>query len=90
MNVLKYTDANGENINVENIGFFTIPELEKEYIMYSLMDDNEQNDMGHVLLGEVVRNEDNIQILGILSEEKDLVVAFYNEISKQIGGENYE
>ena len=23
-------------------------------------------------------------------EEKDLVVAFYNEISKQIGGENYE
>ena len=90
MGILKYTNANGENINVENIGFFTIPELDKEYIMYSLTDDNKENDMGHVLLGEVIRNEDNIQILGILSEEKDLVVAFYNEISKQIGGENYE
>ena len=90
MGILKYTNANGENINVENIGFFTIPELDKEYIMYSLTDDNKENDMGHVLLGEVIRNEDNIQILGILSEEKDLVVAFYNEISKQIVGENYE
>ncbi len=90
MENLKFTDASGRNINVDVMGFFTVPELEKEYIMYSLMDDNEENKVGHVLLGEVVRDGDNIQILGILSEEKHLVVAFYNEIAKQIGGEENE
>lgn len=79
-------DANGNDIVVSIIGFFEIPELEKEFVMYGLVDENPNNDTGLVLLGEVVRNEDAIQILGILKEEKDLVVAYYNEISNQIGG----
>ena len=51
------------------------------------MDDDSNNSNGAMLLGEVVRNGDNIEILGILKEEKDLVVAYYNEISTQLGGE---
>jgi len=87
MNSLKIVDSNGNNIDVSIIGFFNVPELEKEYVMYGLMDDDSNNDDGHVMLGEVVRDGENIQILGILSDEKDLVVAYYNEISNQIGEE---
>jgi len=87
MNSLKIVDSNGNNIDVSIIGFFNVPELEKEYVMYGLMDDDSNNDDGHVMLGEVVRDGENIQILGILSDEKDLVVAYYNEISNQIGDE---
>lgn len=87
MDNVRYTDESGNIINVSVMGFFTVPELEKEYVMYAMVDENPNNDMGNVLLGEVVREEDNIQILGILSEEKDLVVAYYNEISNQLGGD---
>lgn len=77
----------GKRIDITAIGFFAVPDLEKEYIMYSVMDDDSNNSNGAMLLGEVVRNGDNIEILGILKEEKDLVVAYYNEISTQLGGE---
>ena len=58
--------------------------------MYSLIDDDSSNDMGYVLLGEVVRYDGIVQILGIESEERDMVLAYYNEISNQIGGSENE
>ena len=90
MKDLKFKDSNGNDINISLLGFFRIPDLKKEYIMYGLNDENSNNEYGHVLLGEVVRNDDNIQILGILDDEKDMVVAYYNEISNQIGGNENE
>ena len=84
-------DSDGDMMNISLIGSFRISELEKEYIMYSLVDDDENNENGHILLGEIVRGDDgNVQVLGILPEEKDLVVAYYNEISTQLGGEEDE
>lgn len=84
-------DANGNQVNVSVIGMFRIPDLEKEYVMYSLIDDDVNNENAGVLLGEVVRDEEgNIQVLGILSEEKDVVVAYYNEIADQLGGDSNE
>ncbi|MBE6140180.1 MAG: hypothetical protein E7172_01410 [Firmicutes bacterium] len=80
-----FVNENGEKLDVSVIGFFTIPDLEKEYIMYGIV--NEKDDDGKVLLGEVIREDDNIKILGILSSEKELVVAYFNEVSNQIGGE---
>ena len=53
-------------------------------------ENNINNENGHVLLGEIIREEDNIQILGIESTEKDLVIAYYNEVINQIGEEVYE
>lgn len=91
MKDLKFKDSTGNVINISLIGFFRIPDLEKEYIMYSITDENIDNKYGHVLLGEVIRNDDDsIQILGILDSEKDMVVAYYNEISNQIGGNEDE
>ncbi|MBE6147235.1 MAG: hypothetical protein E7168_02750 [Firmicutes bacterium] len=89
MKEIKYIDSNGNIMNISVIGFFKIPELEKEFIMYSLTD-NTSNEYGYVLLGEVVKINDKAQILGILSNEKELVVAYYNEISKQLGEDSNE
>lgn len=75
------------DITISLIGTFQIPTLEKEFIIYSLVDDNPDNTEGEIILGEIIRENNDIQVLGIESEEKDLVVAFYNEISKQIGDE---
>ena len=74
-------------ITISVIGFFKVPELEKEFIMYSCTDDDSSKQNGLVLLGEIIKEEDNIQILGIDSNEKDLVLAYYNEVINQIGEE---
>lgn len=90
MQDIKFIDENGKEITISVIGFFKVDELEKEFIMYSLIDDDSSNDMGYVLLGEVVRYDGVVQILGIESEERDMVLAYYNEISNQIGGSENE
>ena len=90
MKEITIKDNDGNNLNISVIGFFRIPELEKEFVMYGLVDDDETKENGHVLLGEVIREEDNIRIEGIDSEEKDLVVAYYNEVINQIGDEENE
>lgn len=86
MEDIKFINEKGDNITVSLLGFFSIPDLEKEYIMYGITDDNKNNEFGKVLLGETKRTKNNIQILGILPTEIDLVVAYYNEIANQIGG----
>ena len=88
MDGVKFTDSTGKNINVSVIGYFSIPDLRKDFIIYGIVDDNPSNENGNVLLGEIIKHENGIQILGILPEEKDLVVAYYNEISNQIGGDD--
>ncbi len=83
----KVKNEKGEIVSVKVLGFFKIGSLDKEYVMYSIMDDNPDSKMGAVLLGEVIRGEGNtIQILDLLEEEIDMVVAAYNEIATQIGG----
>lgn len=93
MREIVYKDAEGHNVTASVLGFFKVSEIDKEFVMYSIVDDDEAEDEGVVLLGEVVRNEEDendIQILGIESEEKDLVMAYYNEIASQIGGSEDE
>ncbi len=84
---IKVKDQNGNKIEVSMLGMFRIPELEKKYIMYGLVDDDPYNENGGVLLGEVLGEGEDMQIGGILPEEKDLVVSYYNEISNQVGEE---
>ena len=83
--VIKNED--GKEITISVVGEFKVPELEKEYVIYSVVDNDENNDIGHILIGEVERSEDGIKVLGIKEDEKDLVLAFYNEISSQVGEE---
>ena len=90
MKEIIYKDKNGNNVTASVLGFFKIEELNKEFVMYSIVDDNVEEDDCVILLGEVVREDDNVQILGIDENEKDLVVAYYNEIASQIGRSNDE
>ena len=90
MKEINYKDEQGNNINISVVGFFKISELEKEFIMYSVVDDDIENDDGFILLGEVIRSDDDVRIVGIDSNEKEMVVAYYNEISGQIGGNDNE
>ena len=90
VNTIKVKDQNGNKVEVSMLGMFRIPDLEKQYIMYGLVDDDPYNENGGVLLGEVIGEGENMQIVGILEEEKDLVVAYYNEISKQVGEDENE
>ena len=90
MKEIIYKDKNGNNVPASVLGFFKIEELNKEFVMYSIVDDNVEEDDCVILLGEVVREDDDVQILGIDENEKDLVVAYYNEIASQIGGSNDE
>lgn len=87
MKDITYKNEEGNIITISVIGFFKVPELEKEFIMYSFTDDDSSKQNGLVLLGEIIKEEDNIQILGIDSNEKDLVLAYYNEVINQIGEE---
>ena len=87
---LNAVDENGNKINVSVMGMFEIPDLEKKYIMYGLVNDDESMENGCVLLGEVVGEGEDLQILGILPEEKEMVVAYYNEISTQLGEDDDE
>ena len=77
----------GENINITVIGTFEIPDLKKEYMMYSMEDENEENSLGAILIGELLKDEDKIKVAGVPEEEKEMVVAYYNEVSEQMGGE---
>lgn len=90
MKDFNYVDSKGNVMNVSVMGFFRIPDLEKEFIMYAFVDDDDNNSDGRVLLGEVIRENGDMQILGIESSEKDLVVAYYNEVITQLGGNEDE
>ena len=83
-------DENGNRIFISTLGMFEIPDLEKKYIMYGIVIEDESKETGGVLLGEVVGEGEDMQILGILPEEKDMVVAYYNEISTQLGEDDDE
>jgi len=85
---MNYTDQNGNVMNIEAIKIFKIDELGKEYIIYSIMDNDDSNPDGELLFGEIIRNDDSIQILGILPSEENIVIAYYNEIKSQLGGSN--
>lgn len=80
-------NENQEDIEISVLGGFGIEELKKEFIMYSIINKDDNSDQGLVLIGEVVRDGDNVQILGIKEEEKELVSEFYNEIANQLGKE---
>ena len=87
MEQITVKNEQGQNINISVIGSFRIPDFDKEFMMYSMVDENEDNNLGAVLLGEVIRGADGIEVVGIRDDEKEIVVAYYNEISEQMGGE---
>ena len=77
-------DENNNDIKVSCLGIFQIPGLDKQYIIYSLINDN--SDKAAVLIGEyIIDSNGNHKVLGVKESEKDLVIAYSNEIINQLG-----
>lgn len=78
-------DESGVDITISIVGEFKIDDLNKEFIIYSIVDNDDASTKGQIIIGEVIRDNDNLQVLGIKEDERDLVLSFYNEISEQLG-----
>ncbi len=76
-----YINENGEEIKVEVILSFEVEELNKCYIAYTINDDDSY-ETAVVLISEY--NSDTNQLLPISFEDKDKVLAVYNDIKKII------
>lgn len=81
-------DENQNDIVISVLGEFKIDALEKEFIMYSIVNMDEDVTDGRIIIGEVIRDNDNVQVIGIKEEEKELVLAFFYEITEQIENED--
>ena len=81
-------DENQNDIVISVLGEFKIDALEKEFIMYSIVNMDEDVTDGIIIIGEVIRDNDNVQVIGIKEEEKELVLAFFYEITEQIENED--
>ena len=83
-NEVVYINENGVEIKVEVILSFSIEELRKNYIAYTINDDDSL-ETAVVLINEV--DIETNKLLPIKFEEKELVLATYNDIKKTIFGE---
>jgi len=81
-------DENQNDIVISVLGEFKIDALEKEFIMYSIVNIDENVTDSRIIIGEVIRENDNVQVVGIKEEEKELVLAFFYEITEQIENED--
>lgn len=81
---------NGKEIDVDVIGGFEIPDLDKKYILCSYDDDKSSND-ALVMIYEI-ENIDGIEnLVSIKDEEKELVLKFYESFKESLlEGENNE
>lgn len=82
--------VNGKEIDVDVIGGFEIEELGKKYVVCSY-DDEPTSDEQLVMIFEI-ENIDGVEnLVSIKSEEKELVLKFYNSYKQALlGGENNE
>lgn len=76
-----YINENGEEIKVEVVLSFEVEELNKSYIAYTINDDDSY-ETAVVLISEY--NPETNQLLSISFEDKDKVLAVYNDIKKII------
>lgn len=74
-------------LNIDLIGSFKETNLNKEFVVYSIMDDNTDNERCNLLIGELITDGEEKQIVGIKEEDKGLVLARYNELILNMGGE---
>ena len=79
-----YLNENGIEIKVEVILAFEVEELNKSYVAYTINDDDSY-ETAIVLISEY--NQENNQLLPIAFDDKEKVLAVYNDIKNMIFGE---
>ena len=78
-------NENGQEVKVDVIMQFRIEELEKEYIVYTLNDDGQSEDV-YVCIAGMEEINGQYQLKLIPEEEKNLVLVFYDNLRDTICG----
>jgi Protein of unknown function (DUF1292). len=78
-----FRDETGNNIEIEILMGFKIEELDKEYIVYTVNDD-ESTPTVTILISQIIDDGDIPRIVSIPETEKELVVLLYNDLKASI------
>lgn len=79
MNIHKYVFDDNKIKDVTYLGTFKIDILNKEYVMYSL-----ESDINEILLGELINENGIKKVVGVSSEDEDIVSLYFDEIIKEM------
>lgn len=73
----------GEDVVIELLLTFNIEKTNKNYVVYTINDD-ESSEKATILISEIQENEDNVVVVDIPEEEKELVISCYNDIKNSL------
>lgn len=82
-NKINVKDHEGNDITIEIITTFTLKELNKNYVVYTINDDGISENVT-VLINEFILENEQPKIVPIPKEETKMVLAFYNTIRENI------
>lgn len=82
-NILKTINELGQEITIEILLSFKIEELNKQYVVYTINDDNISEDVS-VIISEIYYENNIPKIKSINEDEKEMVILFYNDIKNSI------
>jgi len=82
-NIIKTINENNEEITLEIILNFRIDEFNKEYVAYTINDNDVDEDVV-VFISELYYENNIPKIKSIKEEEKEMVLLFYNNIKETI------
>ena len=82
-NVITVKDHEGKDIRIEILTTFSIEDLKKNYVIYTLDDDGVSEDVT-LLINEYVVENDQPKIVPIPKEETNMVLAVYNTLRENI------
>lgn len=82
-NVITVKDHEEKDIRIEILTTFSIEELKKNYVIYTLDDDGVSEDVT-LLINEYVVENDQPKIVPIPKEETNMVLAVYNTLRENI------
>lgn len=83
MNIKKVMQEDGSILTIEILVGFKVEEYDKQYVAYTLNDDNISETV-QVLINEIDYSGETPRIVGIPENEKSKVIEIYNEIKKNI------
>lgn len=73
----------GQSVKIDIIGQFRIDEVDREYVIYTLNDDGTSEEL-IILIAQIVTEDEKIKIISIPDKERNMVVAFFNNIKDNI------
>lgn len=76
-----------KTITVEALKIFDVKELNKKYVVYGIVDDNNENTKANLMIGELIENNGDYQVMGIKTEEKDIALSLFQSYLESLEDE---